>query len=459
MGLYFSVDSTGNLVGQSSTLIGPSIALSYNTGVLTAALTISGVSIIAGGTDANIDINITPKGIGSVVISNVDINGGAIDSTILGGAVPAAGTFTTLTGTTSILGVATANSVALRDLDASNVLTLTWNEDDVADRALQLGVNGASHSVIFGADLNLDQDLNTSSAVTFGSITAPIFTFGAVTGILQATAGVVSAGTVTLDQINDGATYGRVLITSLSGNEVVKLTDAAGFDLTVDLSAGDRVLTMNGNASLNQDVRTTASPTFAGITVSGLATDGLVTITTGVLGSVANSLDNINDGATYGKVLNTSLSSNEVTKLTDASGDDLLCSLGGANRTLTLAASVALNQNLQTSDSPTFTGLTVSGGAINDLVIEDTDSDTDDVLSTGITSGYGLLVVSETTGTEACVFLIAGATIEKISADATFTVTKDTASSYNVYWETDQFKVQNKVGDDKYIKVALYGTA
>ena len=47
--------------------------------------------------------------------------------------------------------------------------------------------------------------------------------------------------------------------------------------------------------------------------------------------------------------------------------------------------------------------------------------------------------------------------INEFSTDGTFTVTKDTASSYNVYWETDQFKVQNKVGDDKNIRVSLYG--
>lgn len=86
----------------------------------------------------------------------------------------------------------------------------------------------------------------------------------------------------------------------------------------------------------------------------------------------------------------------------------------------------------------------------------DTDSDTDDVLDTGIGADYGQLIVRESAGTEACIFLIAGQTIEKVSADATFTVTKDTVSSYNVYWETDQFKIQNKVGDNKNIKWVLW---
>ena len=36
-----------------------------------------------------------------------------------------------------------------------------------------------------------------------------------------------------------------------------------------------------------------------------------------------------------------------------------------------------------------------------------------------------------------------------------FSGTKDTASKYNVYYETDQLKVQNKVGDNKSVVVRL----
>ena len=87
----------------------------------------------------------------------------------------------------------------------------------------------------------------------------------------------------------------------------------------------------------------------------------------------------------------------------------------------------------------------------------DTDFDDTDVWSTGLLSGYGLLIVRESAGTEICQYLIAGATIEKISGDATFTVTKDNAATYNVYWETDQFKIQNKVGDNKNMKWVYWG--
>ena len=41
--------------------------------------------------------------------------------------------------------------------------------------------------------------------------------------------------------------------------------------------------------------------------------------------------------------------------------------------------------------------------------------------------------------------------------NASMTTTKDNAGTYNVYWETDQYKVQNNVGDNKNVKVGFYG--
>jgi len=100
--------------------------------------------------------------------------------------------------------------------------------------------------------------------------------------------------------------------------------------------------------------------------------------------------------------------------------------------------------------------LSVSG-SVGSNDIEDTDSDNTDVLVTTIAdTEYGMLIVRETAGTEACIYLIAGGTIEKISTDATFTVTKDNGSTYNVYFEGNVVKVQNLVGNDKNIRVGLF---
>jgi len=121
---------------------------------------------------------------------------------------------------------------------------------------------------------------------------------------------------------------------------------------------------------------------------------------------------------------------------------------------------LALNANTTTiklETTSTAVDSIKTAGGVQSTIASDADSDTDDVLTTTIpNTAYGLVIVRESTGTEACVFLIAGGTIEKIGADATFTVTKDNASTYNVYFETNVIKVQNKVGDNKNIAVGLY---
>ena len=58
-------------------------ATTFDTNVDAAGVTLSGTSLTADGTDADIDISITPKGTGSAVISKADINGGTIDGTVI----------------------------------------------------------------------------------------------------------------------------------------------------------------------------------------------------------------------------------------------------------------------------------------------------------------------------------------------------------------------------------------
>ncbi len=93
----------------------------------------------------------------------------------------------------------------------------------------------------------------------------------------------------------------------------------------------------------------------------------------------------------------------------------------------------------------------------NSWVAEDTDSDNTDILTiTGSSGRHGMLIVKETTTGASAVFFIASTVITKVSGDALYTVTKDTAASYNVYYDT-QFKVQNLVGNGKHIWVGFYG--
>ena len=87
----------------------------------------------------------------------------------------------------------------------------------------------------------------------------------------------------------------------------------------------------------------------------------------------------------------------------------------------------------------------------------DADSDADDVLNTEIDASHGVLIVGVTSDDKTAIYRTEGQTLTAISANSDFSVTKDTASKYNVYYETDQFKVQNKVGDNKIIKIGFIG--
>lgn len=73
-----------------------------DTNVAAAGVTLAGTTLAADGTDAAIDINVTPKGTGSVVMSKVDINGGTIDGATIGGSSAGAITGTTITANTAI---------------------------------------------------------------------------------------------------------------------------------------------------------------------------------------------------------------------------------------------------------------------------------------------------------------------------------------------------------------------
>lgn len=67
------VDDAGNMTAAAF------YGATYDTNVAAAGVTLSGVTLSADGTDANIDINITPKGAGAINMPKVDIDAGTIN--------------------------------------------------------------------------------------------------------------------------------------------------------------------------------------------------------------------------------------------------------------------------------------------------------------------------------------------------------------------------------------------
>lgn len=114
-------------------------------------------------TQSNSDLKLTASGTGSVVIAKADINGGAIDDTTIGATTPAAGTFTTVTASTS----ATLDGVVIAD----NSITSTSNAD------LELTGAGTGTVTINGlsmptSDGTANQLLKTDGSGQFGFATA-----------------------------------------------------------------------------------------------------------------------------------------------------------------------------------------------------------------------------------------------------------------------------------------------
>ena len=115
-------------------------------------------------TQSNSDLVILPSGTGQVVISKADINSGSIDNTVIGGSTPLAGTFTTVTATTS----ATIDGITLRD---NQIFT------NQSDADLELSASGTG-SVRIGnvrfptADGTVGQVLKTDGNNQLGFATA-----------------------------------------------------------------------------------------------------------------------------------------------------------------------------------------------------------------------------------------------------------------------------------------------
>jgi hypothetical protein len=114
-------------------------------------------------TQSNADLVISASGSGQVVIHKADVNGGNIDNTVIGATTPLAGTFTTVTATTS----ASIDGVVIQD----NTISATSNAD------LELSSAGSGTVVMNGisfptSDGSSGQVLKTDGSGQLGFATA-----------------------------------------------------------------------------------------------------------------------------------------------------------------------------------------------------------------------------------------------------------------------------------------------
>jgi len=118
-------------------------------------------------TRSNDDLVLSANGTGSVVLTNVDLNEGTVDNTVIGGSTPAAGTFSTLSMTDTTL---TITGVTVTD----NTVKASRSNDD-----LELTGNGTGSVAFNGikfptSDGSANQVLRTDGSGQLTYFTSPI---------------------------------------------------------------------------------------------------------------------------------------------------------------------------------------------------------------------------------------------------------------------------------------------
>lgn len=115
-------------------------------------------------TASNSNLVIEPAGTGSVQVAKADVNGGTIDNTVIGGATPSTGSFTTLSATSSM----TIDGVTIADNTVSS---------NASNADLELSGNGTGTVALSGlkfptSDGSTGQFLKTDGSGNLGFATA-----------------------------------------------------------------------------------------------------------------------------------------------------------------------------------------------------------------------------------------------------------------------------------------------
>ena len=262
----------------------------FDTNVAAAAVTLSGTTLAADGTDTNINISLTPKGTGSLLATR-------INNTVIGNVTPAAATVTSLTAT---LASTLRGAITTGDTTVDTTITQANSEADAAGRSLTIksgspptgdtadtGTGGnlvlaagsgkgsaAGGSILFqvadgaGSSTNLnslataltiadDKSFTFGGAVDFNNqaLTNVDINSGAIDGttIGAATPSTIAGTSLTIDDV---AIDGKVITMTGDTNDTVTMTAAAAGKLTIATTdnsgfGGNIVMNADGNINLN----------------------------------------------------------------------------------------------------------------------------------------------------------------------------------------------------------------
>jgi fibronectin-binding autotransporter adhesin len=230
----------------------------------------------------NADIPTTLDG---KTLTNVDVNSGTIDGTVIGGSIAAAATGTTITANTQFTGPGTGLTGTATGLSiGGNAATATSATNVAGGTANQLVYNtGAGVTSFVTAPTVSSTFLKwTGSAFTWDSAGAGTVTSvdvsGGTTGLTTSGGPIINSGTITiagtLNVANGGTgqttyTDGQLLIGNSTGNTLAKATLTAGTGISVTNGSGSITIAATNNGTVTS---VGGTGTVSGISLSGTVT-------------------------------------------------------------------------------------------------------------------------------------------------------------------------------------------
>lgn len=120
-------------------------------------------------TDTNGNINLTPNGTGSVVVSKADINGGTVDGTAIGASSASTGAFTTVSATGQITSTLADGTAPMVVTSTTKVANLNVDKLDGADWAAPAALGSTTPAAATVTTITAKKGVGTPVALSSSS--------------------------------------------------------------------------------------------------------------------------------------------------------------------------------------------------------------------------------------------------------------------------------------------------
>lgn len=373
--LYFTderaQDAVGGILTNTTT-----ISLTYNDGLNTVAADVNSLSLT--NSEISTSAAIARSKLASGTASHVLINDGS-------GVMSSEATLSLSRGGTGLASTPTNGQILIGNGTNYSLAAISGTTDQVTV------TNGAGTIT-----LSTPQSIATTSSPTFAGLTLTAFS-----GVVKATAGVLSAsalvdadvdaaaaiaraklasGTADHVLINNGSgvmsseatlalSRGGTGVSSTPSNGQLLIGNGTGYTVATVTGTTNQVSVTNGSGSITlstpQDIHSAATPTFAGLTLSGFS--GFIKATGGVLGTSTISLTADVSGTlpiANGGTATTSVPTNGQLLIGNGTGYTVAALTGTSNQVSVTNGSGTITlstpQDIATASSPTFAGLTLT---------------------------------------------------------------------------------------------------